>query len=382
MAPNYMPSMNFFYWLIAIFSLLGLANGLLFMASLRTRRSVWQGMGFCLTAAAGTAFFNWYTFAYIHYGQWMLWVAYLAVGIMIASLLIVPFFFLLAVFRAFGKGRRIIGRLAWGITCLAVLFGTIGAIRGNMQEVTEHVEISSPELPAAWDGFKIAEISDTHVGPYYTNRNLPEDFLIARREGAQMIALTGDLIDDVRVMPETARILTGENGNFPYGIIFVWGNHEYYRNKKYIADELKTTPVTLLQNNHVVLTRGGKALYIAGTDYPFAANERIRITKERNMADKAFSGIPEGAPVILLAHHSDFIREGIRHKAIITLTGHTHGMQTGFMGQPILTPYVYTRGLYRAGPWYGYVSRGTGGWFPFRWGCSREITIITLRRKG
>ena len=64
-----------------------------------------------------------------------------------------------------------------------------------------------------------------------------------------MIALTGDLIDDVRVMPETARILTGENGNFPYGIIFVWGNHEYYRNKKYIADELKTTPVTLLQNN-------------------------------------------------------------------------------------------------------------------------------------
>ena len=63
MAPNYMPSMNFFYRLIAIFSLLGLANGLLFMASIRTRRSVWQGMGFCLTAAAGTAFFNWYTFA-------------------------------------------------------------------------------------------------------------------------------------------------------------------------------------------------------------------------------------------------------------------------------------------------------------------------------
>ena len=142
MAPNYMPSMNFFYRLIAIFSLLGLANGLLFMASIRTRRSVWQGMGFCLTAAAGTAFFNWYTFAYIHYGQWMLWVAYLAVGIMIASLLIAPFFFLLAVFRAFGKGRRIIGRMAWGITCLAVLFGTTGAIRGNMQEVTEHVEIS------------------------------------------------------------------------------------------------------------------------------------------------------------------------------------------------------------------------------------------------
>ena len=52
MAPNYMPSMNFFYRLIAIFSLLGLANGLLFMASIRTRRSVWQGMGFCLTAAA------------------------------------------------------------------------------------------------------------------------------------------------------------------------------------------------------------------------------------------------------------------------------------------------------------------------------------------
>ena len=45
MAPNYMPSMNFFYRLIAIFSLLGLANGLLFMASIRTRRSVWQGMG-------------------------------------------------------------------------------------------------------------------------------------------------------------------------------------------------------------------------------------------------------------------------------------------------------------------------------------------------
>lgn len=382
MTPNYMPSMNFFYRLIAVFFVLGLANGLLFMASLRTRRSVWQGMSFCFLATAGTAFFNWYTFAYIHHGQWMLWVAYAAVGIMMASLIICPAFFLLAVFRALGKGRRMIRRMVWGVTCIAVFFGVSGAVMGNTQEVTEHVQVSSPEIPAAWDGFKIAEITDTHIGPYYTNRNLPGDFQIARQEGAQMIAFTGDLIDDVRVMPETARILTEENKNFPYGIIFVWGNHEYYRNKEYIADELKRTPATVLQNNHMELIKDGQALYIAGTDYPFAADEQIRRVKEQTMTDKAFSSIPEGAPAILLAHHSDFIREGIRHKAIITLTGHTHGMQTGFMGQPIITPYVYTRGMYHAGPWYGYVSRGTGGWFPFRWGCSREITIITLRRKG
>ena len=99
------------------------------------------------------------------------------------------------------------------------------------------------------------------------------------------------------------------------------------------------------------------------------------------MVHDAFDGIPEDSAKIFLAHHSDFIDAGFENRAFLTLTGHTHGTQFGIFGKPMITPFKYTRGMYSDGTHCGYVSRGSGGWFPFRFDTSRELTIFTLKKK-
>lgn len=99
------------------------------------------------------------------------------------------------------------------------------------------------------------------------------------------------------------------------------------------------------------------------------------------MADQAFADIPAGAAVLFLAHHSDFIDEGFARGAALTLTGHTHAMQFGIAGRPVVSHFKYTRGMYEDGDSLGYVSRGNGGWFPFRLGCGRELAVFELHGK-
>ena len=76
-----------------------------------------------------------------------------------------------------------------------------------------------------------------------------------------------------------------------------------------------------------------------------------------------------------------FIDAGFENRAFLTLTGHTHGTQFGIFGKPMITPFKYTRGMYSDGTHCGYVSRGSGGWFSFRFDTSRELTIFTLKKK-
>ena len=106
-----------------------------------------------------------------------------------------------------------------------------------------------------------------------------------------------------------------------------------------------------------------------------------RSLEMQDMMDFAYRDIPEGAPSILLAHHSDFIDLGFERGAFLTLTGHTHGTQFGLFGRPIITPFRYTRGMYSDGMHQGYVSRGDASWFPFRFSCDRELAVFTLHRK-
>ena len=97
------------------------------------------------------------------------------------------------------------------------------------------------------------------------------------------------------------------------------------------------------------------------------------------MIDKALSGIPDYAFVILLAHHPEFFEEAIECKIPLTLSGHTHGGQIVFMGMPLVpTGTPYTKGRYVEEQSVCYVNNGSGHWFPIRINCPREITVITF----
>lgn len=362
---------------IIVMALAGFLNGCLAGRIFRCRKfwaagAVWGGI-----SALSAALYGWYALAYVNYGEWLLFMVYLACAWMILTLILPVPLILMWLISLAGKGHIwICGAV---IFCGAAAFftGIYGTVHGDRTESIEQVELSVENLPPAFDGFRIALLTDTHIGPYYHYADLDADLYQAYADKADMVAIGGDLINDIRMMPDTARVLTARSGLFPYGIYYVWGNHEYYRNKAYIGSELEKTPVHMLVNSHKSISRSGEKLYIAGADYPWGPKNQIH-DEEEKMADQAFSGIPSGSAVVFMAHHSDFITEGMERQAFLTLTGHTHGGQTGINGRALFPIYEYMRGLYGGNGIYGYVSRGTGHWFPFRLGCSREMTIFTL----
>jgi predicted MPP superfamily phosphohydrolase len=370
--------MLFYYIVAAVISIAALLNG--WMAFRLCRNRLKLSLASLALGIISSAYFAWYAFHYVDHGPFFLGIAYVLCGFMMGTLLeLIPVFvvFLLSYVKKLTKIASVVLPLlfiaAWGA-------GIYGSVDGNNRLVVEHVTIASPDVPPAFDGYKIALMADTHIGPYFRGGDLGPEIERAHEEGAQMIAFSGDLIDDVRFMPEAAKVFKEKYSEFPDGIFYTWGNHEYYRDKPFIEGELRTTPLRFVVNSHQEIERNGDTLYVAGVDFPFGPREG-KDKQEEAMTDAAYQGVPKGAFSILLAHHSDFIKEGIEHGAVLTLTGHTHGTQIGFLGQPLFTPFTYTRGLYTDGDGhYGYVTRGDGSWLPFRLGCPRELVIFTLKR--
>lgn len=346
--------MYFEIMILLLFSVLGLIDGALFALLFRRRRFYFYALAMALLGGVAGAYFLWYAKGYDGLGLWSLYLAYGMTGFMVAELialfLLVPLS-LLSLVKALRRAAKLLGALG----LLASLWiGVYGAYDGNHREVTEHHDIYVKDLPEALEGYRFAQMTDTHIGPYFRYTDLPREMARAKAEGAEAVFFTGDLIDDVRHMKETADILDEWQEAFPDGILYAWGNHEYYRGKDLIRSELLRTRVELLENESTVIRRGGAALYVAGVDYPWSRGA-ARALEMQDMMDFAYRDIPEGAPSILLAHHSDFIDPGFERGAFLTLTGHTHGTQFGLFGRPIITP--------------------------FRFSCDRELAVFTLHRK-
>lgn len=151
---------------------------------------------------------------------------------------------------------------------MALGIGVYGAIDGNCSEEVAHVDVYVEGLPEAFDGYKAAQMTDTHIGPYFRYTDLPGEIRKARLEGAQVLFFTGDLIDDIRHMPEAAQTLSTFYGVFPDGIFYVWGNHEYYRGKDYIEEELEKRRCRFLPTNTGPLQETGKPCTWRGWTIP------------------------------------------------------------------------------------------------------------------
>ena len=276
--------------------------------------------------------------------------------------------------RTFLKG------VAAGIPLLALGTSTYGIVDGEKDLTTTELTLHFPNLPDYLRGYRIAQISDTHMGMFFSPQRLQESLDAAIKAGADHLVLTGDLIDELSLLPKYRDILNAAAPHFPGGIDFVYGNHEYYRGLTEITAMLEETPVRILRNSHYQVAAGGRPFYIAGVDYSFTKGDDAFRQEREKYVTKALEGIPNNAFTILLAHHSLFLDEGFAHNVDLTMAGHTHGGQFAPMGWFIQTVgFKYLRGLYERDHHYGYVNRGTGHWLPLRIGCSREITIYELR---
>ena len=280
-------------------------------------------------------------------------------------------------------------RRALAHAMLYPLFSAAIALYGNRIEKNSDVEnfydVPIKNLPPELDGFRLAQISDIHLGAYYSLERLEALLQRIADSKPDLLAITGDIFDDVTMNPAAVKIVDAFTDKFKFGVWYIHGNHEHFRGIRAIENLLAQTKIHWLVNRAEHVT---SKLYILGVDYPprapvtssnDAEHMKIFADARKNFVDRAAEGVPADAVKILLAHHPEFIDDGAERNFPLTLTGHTHGGQIGIFGVPIFPVFKYTRGVVMRGDSFGYVHVGNGSWFPFRFGCPPEIAYFTLR---
>ena len=284
-----------------------------------------------------------------------------------------------------------------------ILFFTmiLGIIKWNYDFRVKEQVIHVPELPASFDGMKIVQVSDIHLGSWSSAKELQKAVDIVASLHPDVIFFTGDIANysTLDVLP-FEHILAGMKAGS--GIFAILGNHDYGMYTTWPSDEAREVNQRelyavfhqlgwrLLLNEHAILWKGNDSIAILGVHN---WGKAYRFQKLGSIP-RAQAGVENMAVQLLLSHDPSFWDSIICHQyrnIDITFSGHTHGFQLGIeWGNIRWSPaqYLYRQwaGLYEmpvpgSHPQYLYVNRGLGSIvYPGRIGILPEITLITLRR--
>ncbi|MCP4574107.1 MAG: metallophosphoesterase [bacterium] len=258
--------------------------------------------------------------------------------------------------------------------CLAGLTGAATPVR------IPRLKLDFPDLPPDLSGFRILHISDLHLSGFVTLDTLADILERARPLAPDLVVVTGDTADDLRLLPAALRMLADLGA--PHGVYAVLGNHEYGNGVARVRRIFRDSPVPLLVDESVHLDVGRSRLFLAGLDDPIISSARIDRTAffAPRLAELAAQAAP-GAFRLLLSHRPEALDYAADHGVELVLAGHTHGGQIGFDGQSLLdypAGYPYPWGHYRRGPSRLYTSSGAGHWLPIRFGCPTEAPVVEL----
>ncbi|QJR13785.1 metallophosphoesterase [Usitatibacter palustris] len=261
------------------------------------------------------------------------------------------------------------------VMALVPIVTAVGYLMARRTAGVKDVTVAIANLPAALEGFTIAQISDIHVGP--TIKRAYVEAIVERVNGlrADMVAITGDLVDGSvgELARDTAPLanLTSRHGTY-----IVTGNHEYYSGARAWIAELRRLGARVLLNEHVVLEHDGGQVTVAGvTDYSAHHFDE----SHRSDARAALAGAPASSAKVLLAHQPRSAVFAAEAGADLQLSGHTHGGQFWPWNFFVRLQQPFTAGLHRLGRMWIYINRGTGYWGPpNRFGIPSEITRIRL----
>lgn len=275
------------------------------------------------------------------------------------------------------EGRRRFLKRAAVYPAVLAAASSYGGMYERVHTVDRRYTIPVPAA-SGLNGYRIAQISDVHLGPFFSPEDLRRLLERIAADGPDLLAVTGDLFDDVGMNPDAARILDRFTEAFPDGIWFCLGNHEHHRGVAAIKGLLASTRVHALYNDAEQVP--GRALWIAGVDFPMIRDEAKFQQFKADFFRQAVGKIPRAdyGRTILLAHHPEFFDNAAEQGIPLTLAGHTHGSQFGVLGMPLFPIFKYTRGMIRRDGCCGYVHCGNGSWFPCRIGCPPEIAYMTL----
>ena len=258
---------------------------------------------------------------------------------------------------------------------------------------TRQANIPSPDLPGTFDGFKIIQFSDTHLGSFGKNQAVVEKAVkIINAEQAGLVVFTGDLanhfaeeLDGWQDIFSSIKATHGKYailGNHDYGDYYPWNSEqEKADNARRIRSFFKDTGFRLLCNESTIIEKNNAGFPLIGVENwgepPF---------KKYGDINKALAGTASFPFKILLTHNpSHWETEILGQKDInLTLSGHTHGMQVGIetgntKWSPAKLRYPQWGGLYEKKGQYLYVNRGLGFiGFPMRIGMPPDVTILNL----
>jgi len=271
-----------------------------------------------------------------------------------------------------------------------------GIFKGAYDYRIHRVPLYLKNLPFAFEGLKIVQLSDIHTGSLLDKDSVHKGIQMTMQEKPDLVFFTGDFVNNTTaeaypLMDHFAQIKA------PMGVHSILGNHDYGDYARWESKEAKQKNLTdlyavhrdmgwnLLRNENITIDKGGSKIGLIGVEN-WGSKGRFQRIGDLNIAMKNMEDVPVK---LLLSHdpsHFDNIISTLHPDIDATFSGHTHGFQFGIENAFIKwspSQYIYPRwaGLYKEGKQQLYVNRGYGFLgYPGRVGIMPEITVFELRR--
>jgi uncharacterized protein len=283
--------------------------------------------------------------------------------------------------------RRFLEQTVIALSATPFVASAYGLLYGRLDMEITRRRITLTRLPKAFEGFRIALLSDVHISPFMTGDQIRRYVTITNGLKADLIALTGDfLADDPEAQGEVVRILAGLRA--PFGVFGCLGNHEFMtETEESITLLFATAQIRILRQERVPIQSRGETMNLIGIDYQQA---RFSSDHDGHLVGRYMEGsenlVQPGMVNILLNHNPNAFDRAAELGIDLMLSGHLHGgqMSLAFLWRGLSlarfeTPYV--SGWYEKSGSQLYVNRGIGTTgFPIRFGARPEITVLELTR--
>lgn len=284
---------------------------------------------------------------------------------------------------------RIMNYSALAVVVVWLGISFYGIFFGWKRISVENVTIASNKIPESFDGYRIVQLSDFHIGTYASSPECVERIVDKVNSlHPDLIVFTGDLVNssssEVEEFINVLQRLRAKDG-----VYSVLGNHDYCLYRKYYGEDTPAKELTkllgheeeigwkMLRNSSVQLSRANDSIALIGVD-----NAGSRSFIDRSDLKKALTGIPQSEYKILLSHDPSHWRRKVLPETDIDLmlAGHTHAMQFKLFGwSPSEWAYPEWGGLYEDNGRKLFVSTGVGENIAFRFGAWPQVVLLTLK---
>ena len=279
--------------------------------------------------------------------------------------------------------RREFLNVAAAITPPLLTLGLTGIALSQLNQFrVRHLVVPIRDLPRDLDGTTIAHVSDMHVGRFTSGRVLREMVRVVNEFHADLVLLTGDLINDaLTTLDEGIDLVRALDPRL--GLYLIEGNHDLIENASEFERRVKASGIPFLLDESAIASVHGVPVQLLGLSWTrrHGANHDEAIS--RSVRALLQQRRPDAFP-ILLAHHPHAFDAAAEAGMPLTLSGHTHGGQLMLNERLGFGPalFRYWSGLYTRGESKLIVSNGVGNWFPVRANAPAELIHLTLRRES